>query len=410
MEDSTVAYTVDVLPPGKNHCQACAFNVYDRYVAKDGRTKLIFNLDGDLTGQTTRWETHNVIYTARGRDAGFCDARDLRYSNEAIALSNNLGGGYFLLEMSPELLKHSRRKLLLAMEHLRKEYPEHTISRKFWEGVTRRKHDELTAITDDVPLILPPDVYETGYDFVSLIAQRGCLARCEGCKVSINTPYRAGIEGIERQIRFFKEDYPLAHSAYKGLVIGGEDPLQLDVGVLVQTLEMAKGAFSMTIRPKLNIVWKYRERREGFAYMFGSFRSLDRKSVDDMQRLREAGLRWLNVGLETAVDDILSGMFNKHTIDQAKTGIEKCQEAGVNMSLNVLCGIGDRDEEHLRKTAEVLKEEGFEGRVYLTRFKKPNGRFATDLSTFLRHGKLFVDEIGIEKNEETVMLYPMIFF
>ncbi len=115
--------------------------------------------------------------------------------------------------------------------------------------------------------------------------------------------------------------------------------------------------------------------QRGFAYIFGTFQALQEKSVDDLIDLRNYGIRSINFGLESADENILGGLFGKK-IDKGMVveGIAKLTQAGIHYSVNAIAGVIDEEtnKRHLEKTAEFLKEIGFEGKVFVPVYR-PQG-------------------------------------
>jgi radical SAM superfamily enzyme len=84
--------------------------------------------------------------------------------------------------------------------------------------------------------------------------------------------------------------------------------------------------------------------------------TLKRKSVDSLRRIRQAGLTRLHIGLETGSPSLLKKMKKGATPDTMVGGCAKAKEAGFEVSLYVLVGIGGKAKwkEHALETANVL--------------------------------------------------------
>lgn len=82
------------------------------------------------------------------------------------------------------------------------------------------------------------------------------------------------------------------------------------------------------------------------------------KSVEDLMRLREAGLGILYLGIESGDDGLLKWMKKGATAaDLAEAG-RRVKAAGIKLSVTVLLGIGgtEKSEEHARRTGQLLSE------------------------------------------------------
>jgi len=92
--------------------------------------------------------------------------------------------------------------------------------------------------------------------------------------------------------------------------------------------------------------------------MYANAKNVLGKSEQELQRLREAGLGVLYLGIESGDDELL-GWMNKGVTAQglAEAG-RRVRQAGIKLSVTVLLGIGGagRSEEHARLTGALLSE------------------------------------------------------
>ncbi|MDP7180026.1 MAG: radical SAM protein [Candidatus Woesearchaeota archaeon] len=397
------------------HCQLCAFEWGDRITAIGEHYRLKFNLDGDLTGATTPFETPNLVYTARGRVNGFLASANLGERDSTISDdADSLRSGYFVMEMPEEMRLLFGNTVARELQKLCMDNPDEIFSRASGSSSnTQRKNARLTELTDTSRLVLPGDTVESAYELLPLIVQRGCYSDCPGCEIGSEVGYRADDSSIRAQLDFFHNEYPLTSRTYKGLLMGGEDPLMLGTDRLVEIMQTAEAEFGLSRNPTrigLDGFGDY-DTTEGFAYMFMSFKSIKRKSVEDLRRLKEAGLRWANIGLESADQRILDEHFPKQTLDDVTEGIDKLNEAGVNFSLNVIAGLREGNVDHLLKTSEFLGSMGYDGRVFLARFKRSNGLYELNNEEFFREARQFVEDYEKHPGVDwrAVKAYPMVF-
>ena len=87
-------------------------------------------------------------------------------------------------------------------------------------------------------------------------------------------------------------------------------------------------------------------------------KTLARKSVEDLGKIRQAGLTRLHVGLETGDRQLLKDIDKGATPEEMVEAGKRAKEAGFEYSLYVLLGIGGETkwEQHARGTAEVLNQ------------------------------------------------------
>ena len=87
-------------------------------------------------------------------------------------------------------------------------------------------------------------------------------------------------------------------------------------------------------------------------------RTIVRKSVNDLKRIREAGLDRVHVGLETGYDPLLKMMKKGVSGEQQIEAGQKVVAAGMELSEYVMPGLGGQAlwREHAKATADVLNQ------------------------------------------------------
>jgi radical SAM superfamily enzyme YgiQ (UPF0313 family) len=89
---------------------------------------------------------------------------------------------------------------------------------------------------------------------------------------------------------------------------------------------------------------------------YGRAKNLARRPVEELVRLREAGLSRIHVGLESGSGRVLEFMRKGVTVEQQIEGGRRVREAGIGLSEYVVLGGGGRalSREHAEETARVL--------------------------------------------------------
>jgi len=186
-------------------------------------------------------------------------------------------------------------------------------------------------------------VYRPPSEAYSLIIQAtiGCPHnKCSFCRMYKDVKFRI------RPVKEIKEDLCMARDYY---------------GSFIESIFFADGN---------TIIMKTEQLLEIFAYahemfphlkritVYGSARFVNKKSLDDLKRLSEAGLKRVHTGMESG-DDI--------TLQRIKKGVDsegiisagkKLKEAGIAISEYYLTGIGGKERtiEHAINSARVLSE------------------------------------------------------
>jgi hypothetical protein len=85
-------------------------------------------------------------------------------------------------------------------------------------------------------------------------------------------------------------------------------------------------------------------------------RTLSHKSVDDLKRLKQAGLTRIHTGMESGSERVLQMIKKGMTPGEVVTGGRHVMEAGIELSEYIMPGVAGRalSEEHAIKTAELL--------------------------------------------------------
>jgi radical SAM superfamily enzyme YgiQ (UPF0313 family) len=91
---------------------------------------------------------------------------------------------------------------------------------------------------------------------------------------------------------------------------------------------------------------------------YGDTRSVGRKSVQELQELREAGLGIVYHGMESGDDEVLKRIDKGGTSAEAIETAAKLRDAGIAHSVMVLLGIGGKDlsQQHAENTGRVLTQ------------------------------------------------------
>lgn len=120
------------------------------------------------------------------------------------------------------------------------------------------------------------------------------------------------------------------------------DNLIMKTKDLVEVLEFLRAKF-----PEISRVTTYSRSR-----------TVVRKSVDSLKKVREAGLDRVHIGLETAYDPLLKLMKKGVTAAQHIEAGQKVVEAGLELSEYVMPGLGGQEmwREHALETARALNQ------------------------------------------------------
>jgi radical SAM superfamily enzyme YgiQ (UPF0313 family) len=189
----------------------------------------------------------------------------------------------------------------------------------------------------DFPPFRPPSEANS----LLLRVTRGCpWNRCTFCSM---------YKGMKFEIREIEEilgDIELARDLYGDRIhtvfIGDSNSLVVKTEMLVKILDSLISSF-----PHIERVTSYARAK-----------TIAKKPLEDLIKIRQAGLTRLHVGLETGDRDLLKEIGKGATPEEMIEAGKKAKKAGFEYSLYVLLGIGGEEkwEQHARGTAEVLNQ------------------------------------------------------
>jgi radical SAM superfamily enzyme YgiQ (UPF0313 family) len=159
-------------------------------------------------------------------------------------------------------------------------------------------------------------------------------------------PAYKGVKFSKRTVEEVKKDIDSMAdelSGYSGVrtaFLQDADSLILPANDLVTILNYLKEKF-----PKIDRITTYARAR-----------TLSHKSVDDLKRLKEAGLTRIHTGMESGSVKVLQMIKKGMTPEEVVTGGRHVMEAGIELSEYIMPGVAGRalSEEHATETAKLL--------------------------------------------------------
>jgi len=91
---------------------------------------------------------------------------------------------------------------------------------------------------------------------------------------------------------------------------------------------------------------------------YANAKSILRKSVDELKKLKESGLKIIYLGVETGNRELLKKIQKGVTYEQMVEAAGRVKEAGILLSVTVLLGLGgiEKSIEHALDTAKILTD------------------------------------------------------
>ena len=188
----------------------------------------------------------------------------------------------------------------------------------------------------------PPADIKKDIDAIKAIrSEIVALSRQRGGGGRISQALAEEILASPRYSEFFKSIAVWSYFGAKNVFIQDANSLVMKKDDFVEALEYLRQAF-----PTIDRVTCY-ARSQTIAQLY---------TVDDLKRLREAGLTRLHLGLETGSDFLLQYMRKGTTKEQHIIAGRRIKESGIELSEYVIAGLGGRTwwREHALETADAL--------------------------------------------------------
>lgn len=117
--------------------------------------------------------------------------------------------------------------------------------------------------------------------------------------------------------------------------------------------------------------------------MYSELNDLRRKSVEDLKSLKKAGLDKVYSGLESGDPIVLENIQKGMTANQAIEGMKKAKEAGIEVLLSFIFGLGgkDRSFEHIKETTRLLNIMQPEEIAPMALAVQPNSELAKEVKS-----------------------------
>ncbi len=189
----------------------------------------------------------------------------------------------------------------------------------------------------DFPPYRPPSEANS----LLLRVTRGCpWNKCTFCSMYKHLAFK------RRPLAEIRQDIEAARYFYadsaRTVFIGDSNSLVIKTDDFVEILKLLYKSF-----PHIERVTSYARAK-----------TLYKKPLKDLKRLRDAGLTRLHVGLETGSERLLSAINKGATPAECIEAGRKVKKAGFELSLYILLGLGGEEywQEHAHETAAVLNQ------------------------------------------------------
>jgi radical SAM superfamily enzyme YgiQ (UPF0313 family) len=185
------------------------------------------------------------------------------------------------------------------------------------------------------PLFRPPS------EANSLIVQltEGCSHnQCKFCPMYKTKKYREkDLKELQQHLSDLENMVDVSSSR---VFLADGDALSMDTDTLHRSIESIQLKF-----PRI--------KRYG---IYGSVFSMLDKSVEDLKRLKELGLRYVYLGIESGDEEVLKTMNKYSPTQDIINSCRKVLDSGINLSVMIIIGLGgiDHSSRHIEKSVALL--------------------------------------------------------
>ena len=199
---------------------------------------------------------------------------------------------------------------------------------------------------------------------VSVFASRGCPYKCNFC-YRIDPRWRArSIENVIAEVRELKDRYNANY-------------FHFDDELFAPGRKRMLAFCEALMDADLGIVWDCQ----------GHFKSMDREVL---QAMKEAGCKFINVGIESYDQSVLDAMHKGTTREEIRSGLSLMKELGLHAGCNVLWGNIKDSEYSLQTTLELVME--FNSNFQCRTFRPPSPYPGSPLYSYAVRQGLLRDE------------------
>ncbi|MCX8096122.1 MAG: radical SAM protein [Spirochaetes bacterium] len=196
--------------------------------------------------------------------------------------------------------------------------------------------------------ILPPENYLSLYIPIT----QGCsYNRCSFCNLYRDRSFRIKSESeVKTELEKIVDFFGSSLLTRRGIFIGEGNVFVEKTKDIIEKIEFIKNF----LRGNRYITFDLNDAFYGFMDTFHT-----RKSIEELEGLKNVGVRKVYIGLESGSDYILSNFLLKPSTssDVVKT-VNNVKKVGMSVGVIVIVGVGGRNyrEEHFKKTMEVISQ------------------------------------------------------
>lgn len=215
------------------------------------------------------------------------------------------------------------------------------------KGICYRKNGKILKNDPEPPIKNLDDLGLPAHDLIPLeiyqepqmkrrpltmtMVSRGCINRCIFCSSCFYGRYRLrSIKNVMQELRWITKS------------LGVKELKFYDDGI-TYNYHWAKDLFTNMIKEKIDLSWNTNIRADFIDYELAKL-------------MKKAGCHTVNMGLESASQDILNNIKKNLTVERMEQAVADCQKAGIEVCAYFIIGLPGETDETIKQTIEFAKK------------------------------------------------------
>lgn len=186
------------------------------------------------------------------------------------------------------------------------------------------------------PLFRPPS---EAYSLIFQITLGCSWNKCAFCEMYTSKKFK-----VKQEEEVFQEieHISLRNNDIRKVFLADGNAMVLSTDKLLRILQKLHASF-----PQLNRVSAYARSMD-----------LENKSVGELKKLKDAGLKIIYVGIETGDDELLKKINKGENSESISKNLLKAKEAGIKLSVMILTGLGGKkfSSNHAKYSASIVNK------------------------------------------------------
>jgi len=246
------------------------------------------------------------------------------------------------------------------------------------EGLLKESERFHSIIGSQIP-VMPPQLAFYHYHAIPVRVQNGCGGGCTYCDFYENRkieilPQADVLKQIDQMAEYLGEEV----DHFEQVVLIDGDALTVPTEQLAVELRYAREKFGFLPEDTAPKPWN-------FAHAFAKYKTILGKTEEELAYLREQGLHYINMGLETGCKELARIVKPGQELEGFREAVKRLVKVDIKVSINIIVGLGGKKfaDRHVNETINFLKTLPPEITVFYSYLeRKTDSRYAQQEKQF----------------------------